>query len=49
MPNPGSKIKTYRPTMEEFKNFNLYVKYIESDGGHKGGVCKVSLEYSVSL
>jgi len=41
MPNPGSKIKTYRPTMEEFKNFNLYVKYIESDGGHKGGVCKI--------
>ena len=36
------KIMTFRPTMEEFKDFNAYIKIIEAQGGHLAGVCKVS-------
>ena len=36
------RIMVFRPTMEEFKDFNKYVLYIESQGAHKAGLAKVS-------
>lgn len=36
------KIMTFHPTWEEFKDFNKYIEYVESQGAHKAGVCKVS-------
>ncbi|XP_076837589.1 lysine-specific demethylase 4A [Brachyhypopomus gauderio] len=40
--NLGSKgIMTFCPTMEEFKNFNRYIAYIESQGAHKAGLAKI--------
>ncbi|XP_064607445.1 uncharacterized protein LOC135471933 isoform X2 [Liolophura sinensis] len=35
------KIMTFHPTMEEFMDFPKYIEYIESQGGHKAGICKV--------
>ena len=35
------KIQVFRPTWEEFKDFNKYIDYIESKGAHKAGICKV--------
>ena len=35
------KIMVFRPTWEEFKDFNKYMKYIESVGAHKAGLAKV--------
>ena len=32
---------TFRPTLEEFKDFNKYMHYIESKGAHKAGVAKI--------
>lgn len=32
----------FRPTWEEFKDFNTYIKYIESQGAHKAGLAKVN-------
>ncbi|XP_028341411.1 lysine-specific demethylase 4B-like, partial [Physeter macrocephalus] len=39
--NPSCKIMTFRPTMEEFKDFNRYVAYIESQGAHRAGLAKI--------
>lgn len=39
-------IMTFYPTMEEFKNFSRYIAYIESQGGHKAGLAKVSTKAS---
>ena len=36
------KIMTFRPTMEEFKDFAKYIKYMESQGAHKAGLAKVN-------
>lgn len=36
------KIMVFRPTIEEFKNFSLYIHYMESKGAHKAGLVKVS-------
>ena len=35
------KIMVFRPTMEEFKDFSAYIKYMESQGAHKAGLAKV--------
>lgn len=35
------RIQTLRPTFEEFKDFNKYIKDIEAKGAHKAGICKV--------
>lgn len=35
------RIMVFRPTMEEFKDFNKYVAYMESQGAHKAGLAKV--------
>uniref|UniRef100_A0A673LIR2 [histone H3]-trimethyl-L-lysine(9) demethylase n=1 Tax=Sinocyclocheilus rhinocerous TaxID=307959 RepID=A0A673LIR2_9TELE len=39
--NPACKIMTFRPTMEEFKDFNQYLVYMESQGAHRAGLAKV--------
>ncbi|KAG7461884.1 hypothetical protein MATL_G00195850 [Megalops atlanticus] len=39
--NPACKIMTFRPTMEEFKDFNQYLAYMESQGAHRAGLAKV--------
>ncbi|XP_052088292.1 uncharacterized protein LOC127725396 [Mytilus californianus] len=35
------KIMVFRPTMEEFKDFSKYIKYIEEQGAHKAGLAKI--------
>lgn len=39
------KIMIFRPTWDEFKNFDKYVEYMESKGAHKAGLAKVSHEF----
>ncbi|XP_077105300.1 lysine-specific demethylase 4C isoform X1 [Ranitomeya variabilis] len=39
--NPACKIMTFRPTMEEFQDFNKYLVYMESKGAHRSGLAKV--------
>uniref|UniRef100_A0A8C1N135 [histone H3]-trimethyl-L-lysine(9) demethylase n=1 Tax=Cyprinus carpio TaxID=7962 RepID=A0A8C1N135_CYPCA len=34
-------IMTFYPTIEEFKNFNRYIAYMESQGAHKAGLAKI--------
>uniref|UniRef100_A0A3Q2Y3Y7 Lysine (K)-specific demethylase 4B n=1 Tax=Hippocampus comes TaxID=109280 RepID=A0A3Q2Y3Y7_HIPCM len=40
--NPNCKIMTFRPTMEEFKDFAKYIVYMESEGAHRAGLAKVT-------
>lgn len=43
-PPPGAnfnKIMTFRPTMEEFKDFGKYIAYMETQGAHVAGLAKV--------
>ncbi|XP_077188215.1 lysine-specific demethylase 4B isoform X2 [Paroedura picta] len=39
--NPSCKIMTFRPTLEEFREFGKYIAYIESQGAHRAGLAKV--------
>nr|XP_023685451.1 lysine-specific demethylase 4C-like isoform X2 [Paramormyrops kingsleyae] len=39
--NPACKIMTFRPTAEEFKDFNQYLVHMESQGAHRAGLAKV--------
>ncbi|KAM8961770.1 lysine-specific demethylase 4C isoform 1-T1 [Pelodytes ibericus] len=39
--NNACKIMTFRPTLEEFKDFNKYLVYMESKGAHRSGLAKV--------
>ncbi|XP_075065448.1 lysine-specific demethylase 4C isoform X1 [Mixophyes fleayi] len=39
--NPACKIMTFRPTLEEFRDFNKYLVYMESKGAHRSGLAKV--------
>lgn len=41
-PNPSCKIMTFRPSMDEFREFNKYLVYMESQGAHRAGVAKVN-------
>lgn len=48
--NPSCKVMTFRPTMEEFKDFAKYIAYMESEGAHRAGLAKVrirSTDYGV--
>lgn len=40
--NGVPRIMVFRPTWEEFKDFDKYVRYMESQGAHKAGLAKVS-------
>ncbi|KAB5559109.1 hypothetical protein PHYPO_G00025200 [Pangasianodon hypophthalmus] len=44
-PPPGAnsafKIMTFRPTMEEFRDFAKYITYMETQGAHRAGLAKV--------
>lgn len=42
MDEPIPKIMTFRPTWNEFKDFNKYIQCIEKQGAHHGGVARVS-------
>lgn len=37
----GVAIQTFRPTWDEFKDFNKFIQYMESKGAHKAGLAKV--------
>ncbi|KAM5245960.1 lysine-specific demethylase 4D-like [Ctenodactylus gundi] len=39
--NPQCRILTFRPTMEEFADFNKYIAHMESQGAHRAGLAKV--------
>ena len=39
------KIMVFKPTWEEFKDFKKYIDYVESQGAHKAGLCKVFISY----
>lgn len=47
--NPSCKIMTFRPTMEEFKDFAKYIVYMESQGAHRAGLAKVRKKRRQSL
>jgi jumonji domain-containing protein 2 len=36
-----TKVPVFRPTIDEFKNFNKYIEYIESQQAHKIGLAKI--------
>uniref|UniRef100_A0A8C1EG52 [histone H3]-trimethyl-L-lysine(9) demethylase n=1 Tax=Cyprinus carpio carpio TaxID=630221 RepID=A0A8C1EG52_CYPCA len=36
-----NEIMTFHPTKEEFKDFNRYIAYMESQGAHRAGMAKV--------
>ncbi|XP_051843488.1 lysine-specific demethylase 4C isoform X1 [Antechinus flavipes] len=40
-PNLNCKIMTFRPSMDEFREFNKYLAYMESKGAHRAGLAKV--------
>lgn len=42
--NPSCKIMTFRPTIEEFKDFAKYIVYMESQGAHRAGLAKVKIK-----
>ncbi|KAM9660261.1 lysine-specific demethylase 4D-like [Trichechus inunguis] len=39
--SPSCTIMTFHPTLEEFKDFNKYVAYMESQGAHRAGLAKI--------
>lgn len=39
--NPSCKIMTFRPSMDEFRDFNKYLAFMESRGAHRAGLAKV--------
>lgn len=47
--NPSCKIMTFRPTMEEFKDFAQYIVYMESQGAHRAGLAKVVLPKNMHI
>ncbi|KAM3619011.1 uncharacterized protein V6R79_001677 [Siganus canaliculatus] len=40
-PNMGSRIMTFNPSKDEFKDFSRYIALMESQGAHKAGMAKV--------
>ena len=41
--NPSCKIMTFRPTVEEFRDFNRYLAHMEAQGAHRAGLAKVGV------
>uniref|UniRef100_A0A7N6C2R4 [histone H3]-trimethyl-L-lysine(9) demethylase n=1 Tax=Anabas testudineus TaxID=64144 RepID=A0A7N6C2R4_ANATE len=41
MSSVASKIMTFSPSKEEFKDFSRYIAYMESQGAHRAGMAKV--------
>ncbi|XP_021490815.2 lysine-specific demethylase 4D [Meriones unguiculatus] len=39
--NPNCSIMIFRPTKEEFNDFDKYIAYMESQGAHRAGLAKV--------
>jgi len=39
--NVSPRIMVFRPTWEEFQDFNGCIAYMESKGAHRAGVAKV--------
>ena len=39
--NSSKEIPVFRPTWDEFKDFNKYIDYIETQGAHHVGLAKV--------
>ncbi|XP_059416967.1 lysine-specific demethylase 4A-like isoform X2 [Carassius carassius] len=39
--SPVTRIMTFHPTKEEFKDFKRYIAYMESQGAHRAGMAKV--------
>uniref|UniRef100_A0A8C4GY29 [histone H3]-trimethyl-L-lysine(9) demethylase n=1 Tax=Dicentrarchus labrax TaxID=13489 RepID=A0A8C4GY29_DICLA len=39
--NLGTRIMTFTPSKEEFKDFSRYIAYMESQGAHRAGMAKV--------
>ncbi|XP_035508774.1 lysine-specific demethylase 4A-like [Morone saxatilis] len=39
--NLGTRIMTFSPSKEEFKDFSRYIAYMESQGAHRAGMAKV--------
>lgn len=37
-----SRVMTFTPSKEEFKDFSRYIAYMESQGAHRAGMAKVS-------
>ncbi|XP_014742627.1 PREDICTED: lysine-specific demethylase 4B [Sturnus vulgaris] len=38
--NPGCKIMTFRPSLDEFRDFGKFIAYMESQGAHRAGLAK---------
>ena len=41
-------VMCFTPTMEQFRDFNKFIEYIEQQGAHKCGVAKVCSKVSVT-
>lgn len=39
--NPSARIMTFRPSMEQFRDFSRYIAYVEAQGAHRAGLAKV--------
>ncbi|XP_049634977.1 lysine-specific demethylase 4D [Suncus etruscus] len=39
--NPSCSIMVFRPSAEEFRDFDRYIEYMESQGAHRAGLAKV--------
>lgn len=37
----ASRVMTFTPSKEEFKDFNQYIAYMESQGAHRAGMARV--------
>lgn len=35
------RIKVFRPTLEEMKDFSKYIEFMEESGAHEAGLAKV--------
>lgn len=44
-PTNVPKIMVFRPTWEEFKDFQKYIEFMESKGAHEAGLAKVKIDF----